>query len=65
MTDNVSELRKKLKRLKDLQQMELPVGYFFIHKQEVMEEGRSFQSHEVKHNDTIDVFPGFVTGGEN
>ncbi|KAH7653022.1 Ubiquitin-like protein [Dioscorea alata] len=66
VTDNVSELRKKLKRLKDLNQLELPdVGLFFIHNQEVMEEGRSFLSHEVKHNDTIDVFPGFVTGGED
>ncbi|KAH7653023.1 Ubiquitin-like protein [Dioscorea alata] len=66
MTDNVSELRKKLKRLKDLHQLVLlDVGFVFVHKQEAMDEGRSFLWHAVKHNDTMDAFPNFVTGGED
>lgn len=48
MTDNVSELRKKLKRLKDLHQLAwLDVGFVFIHKKQAMDEGRPFLWHEV------------------
>ncbi|KAM0937082.1 putative Ubiquitin-like domain-containing protein [Dioscorea sansibarensis] len=62
--ESVRELRKELERLEGLQRLVLPAeGYFFIYRQEVMEEERSFRWHGVKNNDTIEVFNGSVTGG--
>ncbi|KAJ0974732.1 hypothetical protein J5N97_016714 [Dioscorea zingiberensis] len=62
--DNVREMRKELERLQSLQHLHLPPeGYFFIYKQEVMEEDHSFRWHGVRPNDTIEIFNGSVTGG--
>lgn len=38
-------------------------GYFFVYKQNVMEEERTLRWHEVKNGDTIEIFNGSVTGG--
>ncbi|KVH92147.1 Ubiquitin [Cynara cardunculus var. scolymus] len=38
-------------------------GYFFIYKQNVMEEDQSFRWHRVAQGDTIEIFNGCVTGG--
>ncbi|KAL0464702.1 UNVERIFIED_CONTAM: Ubiquitin domain-containing protein 7SL RNA1 [Sesamum latifolium] len=59
-SDNVVELRKKLRKLK----MDVPKdGYFFIYKQDVMDDDRSFSWHNVCQGDTIEVFRGRVSGG--
>ncbi|XP_047958806.1 ubiquitin domain-containing protein 7SL RNA1-like [Salvia hispanica] len=56
--ENVGELRKKL------QKMNLPKeGYFFIFKQNVMDDDRSFRWHHVGPGDTIEIFSGSVSGG--
>ncbi|XP_057791593.1 polyubiquitin-like [Salvia miltiorrhiza] len=58
--DNVGELRKKLQKMK----VNLPQeGYFFIYKQNVMDDDRSFRWHHVAQGDTIEVFSGSVSGG--
>ncbi|KAI3462208.1 hypothetical protein Pfo_018871 [Paulownia fortunei] len=58
--DNVGELRKKLQKLK----LDLPQeGYFFIYKQNVMDDDRSFRWHHVGQGDTIEIFSGSVSGG--
>ncbi|MCL7026187.1 hypothetical protein MKW94_009568 [Papaver nudicaule] len=45
-------------------QFDLPSdGYFFIFNQNVMDEDRSFKSHELRQGDTIEIFNGSVTGG--
>ncbi|KAL3630391.1 hypothetical protein CASFOL_023375 [Castilleja foliolosa] len=60
LSDNVGELRKKLEMMK----LELPSeGYFFIYKQNVMEDDRSFKWHHVCQGDTIEIFSGSVSGG--
>ncbi|XP_037431644.1 polyubiquitin-B-like [Triticum dicoccoides] len=38
-------------------------AYFFIYKQNVMEEERTLRWHDVKAGDTIEIFNGRVTGG--
>ncbi|XP_040385610.1 uncharacterized protein LOC102706902 [Oryza brachyantha] len=38
-------------------------GYFFIYKQNVMEEDRTLRWHDVKNGDTVEIFNGRVTGG--
>ncbi|KAM3279406.1 hypothetical protein ACQJBY_046638 [Aegilops geniculata] len=38
-------------------------AYFFIYKQNVMEEERTLRWHDVKSGDTIEIFNGRVTGG--
>ncbi|KAK4430458.1 Ubiquitin domain-containing protein 7SL RNA1 [Sesamum alatum] len=59
-SDNVGELRKKLQKLK----LDLPQeGYFFIYKQNVMDDDRSFRWHHVCQGDTIEIFSGSVSGG--
>ena len=61
--DVVRDLRKEVERLR------LPVrdgsggGYFFVYKQNVMDEDRTLRWHEVKNGDTIEIFNGTVTGG--
>ncbi|KAK8524354.1 hypothetical protein V6N13_015382 [Hibiscus sabdariffa] len=63
-TDNVGELRKELEKLQKRILLPLPPeGYFFIHKQSVMEDDRSFKWHHVRQGDTIEIFNGFVTRG--
>lgn len=63
-TDNVSELRKELQKLHQRLHFHLPQeGYFFIYKQNVMDDDRSFRWHQVGQGDTIEIFNGSVTGG--
>ncbi|XP_068639204.1 ubiquitin domain-containing protein 7SL RNA1-like [Aristolochia californica] len=62
--DKVRELRKELQRLHHHLHFHLPQdGYFFIYKQNVMEEDQTFRWHEVRQGDTIEIFNGSVTGG--
>ncbi|CAN6859557.1 unnamed protein product, partial [Brassica oleracea var. botrytis] len=63
-SDNVGELRKELVKIQQRFQISLPQeGYFFIYKQNVMEDDRSFRWHRVDHGDTIEIFNGSVSGG--
>ncbi|CAL5040048.1 unnamed protein product [Urochloa decumbens] len=62
--DVVRDLRKEVERLR------LPVrdgtgggGYFFVYKQNLMDEDRTLRWHDVKNGDTIEIFNGTVTGG--
>ncbi|CAL4966867.1 unnamed protein product [Urochloa decumbens] len=62
--DVVRDLRKEVER------MRLPVrdgtgggGYFFVYKQNLMDEDRTLRWHDVKNGDTIEIFNGTVTGG--
>ncbi|PIM99976.1 Ubiquitin-like protein [Handroanthus impetiginosus] len=58
--DNVVELRKKLQAMN----VDLPQeGYFFIYKQIVMDDDRSFRWHQVCQGDTVEIFSGSVSGG--
>ncbi|XVE87840.1 hypothetical protein DITRI_Ditri19aG0020400 [Diplodiscus trichospermus] len=62
--DNVGELRKELQKLKQRLHFDLPQdSYFFIYKQNVMDDDRSFRWHQVAQGDTIEIFNGSVTGG--
>ncbi|KAL2323081.1 hypothetical protein Fmac_027460 [Flemingia macrophylla] len=62
--DNVGELRKELQKLQQRLQFHLPQdGYFFIYKQNVMDDDRSFRWHHVAQGDTIEIFNGSVSGG--
>ncbi|KAE8728670.1 cysteine-rich PDZ-binding protein-like [Hibiscus syriacus] len=63
-TDTVGELRKELQKLHQRLHFHLPQdGYFFIYKQNVMDDDRSFRWHQVAQGDTIEIFNGSVTGG--
>ncbi|KAL5773372.1 hypothetical protein ACOSP7_012963 [Xanthoceras sorbifolium] len=63
-SDNVGELRKELQKLLQRYHFHLPQeGYFFIYKQNVMDDDRSFRWHHVNQGDTIEIFNGSVTGG--
>ncbi|KAJ7946246.1 putative Ubiquitin [Quillaja saponaria] len=63
-SDNVGELRKELQKLHQRLHFHLPQeGYFFIYKQNVMDDDRSFRWHHVGQGDTIEIFNGSVTGG--
>ncbi|XP_050891950.1 ubiquitin domain-containing protein 7SL RNA1-like [Lathyrus oleraceus] len=63
-SDNVGELKKELHKLCQRLQFHLPPeGYFFIYKQNVMEDDKSFRWHNVSQGDTIEIFNGSVTGG--
>ncbi|CAK7350989.1 unnamed protein product [Dovyalis caffra] len=63
-SDTVGELRKELQNLQQKMQFHLPQeGYFFIYKQNVMDDDRSFRWHHVNQGDTIEIFNGSVTGG--
>ncbi|XP_010455956.1 PREDICTED: uncharacterized protein LOC104737462 [Camelina sativa] len=62
--DNVGELRKELAKIQQRFQLNLPQDdYFFIYKQNVMDDDRSFRWHRVDHGDTIEIFNGSVSGG--
>ncbi|CAK8572810.1 unnamed protein product [Lathyrus sativus] len=64
VSDNVGELRKVLPKLSQRLQFHLPQeGYFFIYKQNVMDDDKSFQWHHVCEGDTIEIFNGSVTSG--
>ncbi|EYU34529.1 hypothetical protein ABFS82_11G104700 [Erythranthe guttata] len=59
-SNSVGELRMKLQKMK----LDLPQeGYFFIYKQNVMDDDRSFRWHRVVQGDVIEIFGGSVTGG--
>ncbi|KAM6585154.1 hypothetical protein CsatB_012156 [Cannabis sativa] len=63
--DDVVELRKELDKIRQ-RGVHFPLpsdGYFFIYKQTVMDEDKSFRWHHVSHGDTIDIFNGSITGG--
>ncbi|KAK2644411.1 hypothetical protein Ddye_019606 [Dipteronia dyeriana] len=63
-SDNVGELRKELQKLHQRLHFHLPQeGYFFIYKQNVMDDDQSFRWHHVNQGDTIEIFNGSVTGG--
>ncbi|XP_061366087.1 ubiquitin domain-containing protein 7SL RNA1-like [Gastrolobium bilobum] len=63
-SDNVGELRNELQKLHQRLQFHLPQeGYFFIYKQIVMDDDKSFRWHHVCQGDTIEIFNGSVTGG--
>ncbi|XP_021887354.1 uncharacterized protein LOC110806737 [Carica papaya] len=63
-SDNVGDLRKELAKLHQRLHFNLPQeGYFFIYKQNVMDDDRSFRWHHVSQGDTIEIFNGSVTGG--
>ncbi|XP_055960379.1 ubiquitin-like protein-NEDD8-like protein RUB3 [Mercurialis annua] len=63
-SDNVGELRKEVQKLHQRLHFHLPQeGYFFIYKQNVMDDDRSFRWHHVNQGDTIEIFNGSVTGG--
>ncbi|CAJ1977269.1 unnamed protein product [Sphenostylis stenocarpa] len=61
-SDKVHVLRKKLDDLHRTKGFRLPEdgGYFFIHRQKVMYEEKSFYWHRVWNGDTIETFDGFV-----
>ncbi|TVU08573.1 hypothetical protein EJB05_41982, partial [Eragrostis curvula] len=63
--DAVRDLRREVERVAP--HLHLPQrdggGYFFVYKQNVMEEERTLRWHEVKNGDTIEIFNGSVTGG--
>ncbi|XP_073274954.1 ubiquitin domain-containing protein 7SL RNA1-like [Primulina huaijiensis] len=61
---DVGELRTKLQKLDKEMQLDLPKdGYFFIYKQNVMDDDKSFRWHHVGQGDTIETFSGSVSGG--
>ncbi|KAE7995492.1 hypothetical protein FH972_000276 [Carpinus fangiana] len=61
-SDNVGELRNELERLQKMILFPLPhEGYFFIYKQDVMDDDMSFRWHNVRPGDTIEIFNGTVT----
>nr|XP_009597486.1 ubiquitin domain-containing protein 7SL RNA2-like [Nicotiana tomentosiformis] len=63
-SDNVGHLRKELQILNQKLELDLPKeGYFFIYKQNVMDDDYSFRWHHVSQGDTIEIFNGSVTGG--
>ncbi|GLT44777.1 hypothetical protein SLA2020_186540 [Shorea laevis] len=63
-SDSVGELRNELQKLQSRLQFTLPPeGYFFIYKQNVMDDDRSFRWHQVGQGDTIEIFNGSVTCG--
>lgn len=62
--DNVGDLKMELQRLQQTMSFYLPPeGYFFIYRQNVMDDDRSYRWHHVGHGDTIEIFNGSVTGG--
>jgi len=60
----IKVLRNELEKLQQRVNFQLPPeGYFFIYKQNVMEERESFLWHNVRNGDSIEIFNGSVTGG--
>ncbi|KAF7063203.1 hypothetical protein CFC21_069724 [Triticum aestivum] len=61
--DAVKELRAELGSAAPHLLLPNDGAYFFIYKQNVMEEERTLRWHDVKSGDTIEIFNGRVTGG--
>ncbi|KAF7063194.1 hypothetical protein CFC21_112295 [Triticum aestivum] len=61
--DAVKELRAELGSAAPHLLLPNDGAYFFIYKQNVMEEERTLRWHDVKNGDTIEIFNGRVTGG--
>ncbi|XP_022853833.1 ubiquitin domain-containing protein 7SL RNA2-like [Olea europaea var. sylvestris] len=62
--DIVGDVKNKLHKLNEKLQLDLPQeGYFFIYKQNVMDDDRSFRWHQVCQGDTIEIFNGRLSGG--
>jgi ubiquitin C len=59
--DAVKEVRAKLGSAVPRLLLPNDGGYFFIYKQNVMEEDRTLRWHDVKSGDTIEIFNGRVT----
>ncbi|CAI9110456.1 OLC1v1010480C1 [Oldenlandia corymbosa var. corymbosa] len=63
-SENVGQLRKELQKLNQHLDLDLPQeGYFFIYKQNVMDDDRSLRWHHVGNGDTIEIFNGSISGG--
>ncbi|GMN49818.1 hypothetical protein TIFTF001_018980 [Ficus carica] len=62
-SDNVEVLKPLLKKMNEEYDFPLPPEYFFIHKQDVMDNDKSFRWNRVAQGDIIDVFPGSVISG--
>ncbi|KAK9689249.1 hypothetical protein RND81_09G046200 [Saponaria officinalis] len=63
-TDKVQVLRSELEKWQQRVNYQLPPeGYFFIYKQNVMEERETFQWHNVHSGNFIEMFNGSVSGG--
>ena len=60
-SENVGELKKELMRMQERRLLSLPANFFFSHKQNLMDEERSFRLHNVRNGDTIEVFNGRIT----
>ncbi|KAF8391489.1 hypothetical protein HHK36_023794 [Tetracentron sinense] len=45
----------------ELIHFDLPPQYFFIHKNDAMDDDITFRLHHVKDDDTIELFPGYMT----
>ncbi|PKA46403.1 hypothetical protein AXF42_Ash020294 [Apostasia shenzhenica] len=62
--DNVSELRKEVQKLTEVNRLRMATdGFFFIFKQRVMDEDRTFRWHDVRPGDVLEMFYGSVTSG--
>lgn len=64
--DKVRTVRKELEKVNEQMNLDLEVlrdHYFFIFKQNVMDDNRSFRWHRVQPGDTIEAFYGTVTLG--
>ncbi|CAH8273345.1 unnamed protein product [Arabidopsis lyrata] len=60
--NNVEELRKELVKMQERGEFYLPQErFYFIHKQAVLQEDKSFLTNGVAHGDTIEIFLGYVT----
>ncbi|KAF8391488.1 hypothetical protein HHK36_023793 [Tetracentron sinense] len=59
--DKVGELKIELERLHEHIHFDLPSQYFFIHNNNVMDDNRTFHWHHVNDDDTIEIFPGYMT----
>ena len=61
-SDKVRVLRMELDKLQKCLQFYLPKdGYYFIYKEHVMDEDRSFRWHHVGQGDTIDISPTSIS----
>lgn len=56
-------LNGELEKLQQRFAFQLPEEFFYIRDQDVLNERQSFQRNNIRHGDTISVFPGRVTRG--
>ena len=60
-SDKVGVLRMELDKLQKCLKFYLPKdGYYFIHKEHVMDEDRSFRWHHVGQGDAIEISPSSI-----